>query len=166
MRPCRNRFIHFHAEVILFPVLTSNLYFLFWLVCSCLLKWSVINKFSGNICKLLSTQTFGNFFRLGLVNCSWQWWYWASALCGNIVWQQFLYLVLPSNLRVGNPLFTFCVHIDSCFIPLHTWSLPSDLCKIEWATAFLLRLVVHTLCLAQLYCWQGNSTTVCVHLYS
>ena len=28
MRTCRNRFIHLHAEVILFPVLTSNLYFL------------------------------------------------------------------------------------------------------------------------------------------
>ena len=28
MRACRNRFIHFHAEVILFPVLTLNFYFL------------------------------------------------------------------------------------------------------------------------------------------
>jgi hypothetical protein len=29
MRTCRNRFIHFHAEEILFPVLTAHLYFLF-----------------------------------------------------------------------------------------------------------------------------------------
>ena len=27
MRTCRNRFIHFHAEVILFPVLTADFYF-------------------------------------------------------------------------------------------------------------------------------------------
>ena len=49
MHTCRNRFIHYyHANVILYPVLTTHLYFLFWI--GLLLSHEVvIDTFSGKI---------------------------------------------------------------------------------------------------------------------
>ena len=50
-----NRFIHFHAEEFCFLPQQYTFISCFWSVCSCFLKWSVIDKFSGNICKFLYT---------------------------------------------------------------------------------------------------------------
>ena len=50
IRACRNRFTHFHAELILFPVLTAHFYFLFLISMLSLFEvgtahWAFIDKF-------------------------------------------------------------------------------------------------------------------------
>jgi hypothetical protein len=63
MRTCRNKFIlQYYADGILYPVIKSYFISCFGSVYSCVLKWSVINKFSGK-------KFFFFFFDFGL--CIW-----------------------------------------------------------------------------------------------